>query len=433
MGKSWPDRLNQYLYLIRQRPGYRNIWLGAMVSLAGDWFSLIALYTLLQEYTGSGEAIGLMLAVRFIPAAIFGPLSGVVADRFPRRRVMVICDLARVAVVAGFLLVRSREQVWLIFVLTFLQSSLTAFFEPAEQAAIGGTVERSEIVTATTLHAATWSAMLGFGALAGGLVTAWFGRDAAFVIDACSYAVSAFFISRAAIPFQAPSSPHTVRQAWLDFWAGLTLARTDPRVRRVLWVKTGWALAGGGAILLYPVMGERVFSTSVSSATAIGVLLGMRGVGAFLGPLIARRLGGDSEAFLQRAITVSFFTTLIFWLGFAWAPTLLVAAVMLTCAHTGVSTQWVFSTSLINLWVKDEFRGRVFGLDFMLSTTVLAASAWGTGAVLDRTDANPRHLMAGLASLLLLTLLGWWLLKPTGPQLSGPSKTPSQVSGGGIA
>ena len=105
----------------------------------------------------------------------------------------------------------------------------------------------------------------------------------------------------------------------------------------------------------------------------------------------------------------------------------------MTCAHTGVSTQWVFSSSLINLWVKDEFRGRVFGLDFMLYTTVLAASAWGTGAVLDRTGANPRVLMTGLALLLIVTLLGWWLLKPTGAQLSGPSKTPSQVSGGGIA
>ena len=404
--------MNQYLYLIRRRAGYRNIWLGALVSLAGDWFTLIALYTVLQESTGSGEAIGLMLAVRWIPAAIFGPVSGVVADRFPRRRVMVICDLGRVAIVLCFLFVRSREQVWLLYALVFLQSSLTAFFEPAEQAAIGGTVPRDEIVTATTLHAATWSAMLGFGALAGGIVTAWFGRDTAFVVDAASYAVSAFFISRAPIPFTPPDSPHTLRQASIDFFAGLHLARTDPQVRRVLWVKSGWAIAGGGAILLYPVMGQRVFSGSVSAATAIGILLGMRGVGAFLGPLIARRLGGDSEAFLQRAITLSFVTTMVFWLGFAWSPTLAIAALMLTCAHTGVSTQWVFSTSLINLWVKDEFRGRVFGLDFMLYTTVLAASAWASGAVLDRTGANPRVVMTGLASLLLLTLLGWWVLKP---------------------
>ena len=421
--------MNQYLELLRRRPAFRNLWLGACVSLAGDWFSLIALYALLQEYTGSGEAIGVMLAARWLPSVIFGPITGVVADRLSRRNVMVVCDLLRVVVVFGFLLVKSKDDVWLVYLLTFLQMTMTAFFEPAEQAAIGGTVERDEIVTANTLHATTWSAMLGFGAVLGGLVSANLGRDAAFVIDALSYGLSAFFISRAAIPFVPPVSPHTLKQASTDFFAGVTLLRTDPRVRRALWVKGGWAIAGGGAILLYPVMGERTFSGFVSPTIAIGILLGMRGVGAFFGPLIARRVGGDGEAFLQRAISLSYATTMLFWFAFAWSPNLPVAALMLTCAHLGVSTQWVFSSSLINLWVKDEFRGRVFGLDFMIYTLVLAVSAWGTGTVLDRTGADPRWLMTGLAALLLVTQGGWWLLRDH----SGPSKTPSQLSGGGTA
>ncbi len=407
--------MNQYLALLRRRPAFRNLWLGACVSLAGDWFSLIALYTLLQEYTGSGEAIGVMLAARWIPSVLFGPLTGVVADRFSRRKIMVICDLLRVVVVFGFLLIQSKDDVWLVYALTFLQMTMTAFFEPAEQASIGGTVNPDEIVTANTLHAATWSAMLGFGAVLGGWVAANLGRDVAFVIDALSYALSAYFISRAAIPFVAPTTPHTLRQASNDFVEGLRLLRSDARVRRVLWVKSGWAIAGGGGVLLYPVMGERVFAADGSPALAIGVLLGMRGVGAFLGPLLARRLGGDSEAFLQRAISLSFLTTMIFWTGFAWAPTLVVGALLLACAHTGVATQWVFSNCLINLWVKDEFRGRVFGVDLMLYTLVLAISAWGTGALLDRTGASPRVLMTILAALLLVTQLGWWLLKPREP------------------
>lgn len=423
--------MNQYLDLLRRRPAFRNLWLGACVSLAGDWFSLIALYTLLQDYTGSGEAVGAMLAARWLPAVLFGPITGVVADRFPRRAVMVLCDLARAVVVLGFLFVRSKDDVWLVYVLTFGQMIMTAFFEPAEQASIGGTVARDEIVTANTLHAATWSAMLSVGAVLGGLVSARLGVRAAFVIDALSYGVSAFFISRAAIPFTRATTRQTWKSGLTDFVAGVRLIRSDWRVRRALWVKSGWAIAGGGAILLYPVMGTRIFAASPAEAPlAVGVLLGMRGVGALVGPLIARRVGGDSEAFLQRAIGLSFLTTMIFWLGFAWAPNLALAALLLTCAHTGVSTQWVFSSALINLWVKDEFRGRVFGLDFMLYTLVLSISAWGTGALLDRTGADPRVLMAGLASLLLVTQAGWWLLRPG---YSGPSNTPSQVGGGGTA
>lgn len=421
--------MNQYLELLRKRPAFRNLWLGACVSLAGDWFSLIALYTLLQDYTGSGEAVGFMLAARFLPAVVFGPITGVVADRYSRRTVMVVCDLLRAVVVLGFLLIQTKDDVWLVYALTFVQMTMTAFFEPAEQASIGSTVERDEIVTANTLHAATWSAMLSVGAVVGGAVAANLGVRTAFVIDGLSYLLSAYFVSRAAIPFTKSETKQTVAKSIADFTAGLRLAALDRKVRRALWVKSGWAIAGGGAILLYPVMGTRIFSGGDPQAAPIatGVLLGMRGVGAFCGPLLARRVGGDSEAFLQRAISLSFLTTMVFWLGFAWAPNLLFAAILLSLAHTGVSTQWVFSSALINLWVKDEFRGRVFGLDFMLYTLVLAISAWGTGALLDRTGANPRVLMAILASLLLMTQLGWWLLGRGSPAATVTPDEPART------
>jgi MFS family permease len=108
-----------YLDLLRRRPAYRRIWLGSVVSLAGDWFTLIALYSLLNEYTSSGEAVGLMLFLRFLPAALLGPLAGVVADRFPRRTIMMTCDLVRALVVLGFLLVRGPADVWILYGLVF--------------------------------------------------------------------------------------------------------------------------------------------------------------------------------------------------------------------------------------------------------------------------------------------------------------------------
>lgn len=157
-----------YLELLKKRPGYRAIWLASAISLVGDWFTLIALYSLLQAYTGRSEAIGLMLLARFVPPGIFSPLAGVVADRLHRKKVMIACDVLRALVVLGFLLVRDASGVWLVYALTFAQLTLGAFFDPAEQAAIGSVVEPHEVVTATTLQGATWSAMLGFGALAGG-------------------------------------------------------------------------------------------------------------------------------------------------------------------------------------------------------------------------------------------------------------------------
>ena len=403
-----------YLQLLRTRPAYRALWLGSVVSLAGDWFTLIALYSLLEEYTGSSEAIGLMLTARFFAPALFSPLAGVVADRFSRKHVMVLCDLLRAVVVLGFLLIRSREDVWLVYALTFVQMSLAAFFDPAEQASIGSTVEPHEVVTANTLQGATWSAMLGIGAVAGGILTATVGRDASFVVDGCSYLLSAFFISRAAVPrVVQPPPPATLagRLGLSDLLEGLAMVRARPELRRVLWVKTGWGITGGAALMLYAVMGRHVFGIPGSPDAGVGVLLGMRGVGALAGPLIARRLGGDAPEFLERAIGWAFVVIAVFWALFSFSPNLLVAAICLSCAHTGVATQWVFSSSLINLRVENRFRGRVFAVDSTLFLIVLGASSWAGGKALDAFRIEPRALMASLSVILCGSGAVWWWLR----------------------
>ncbi|MEW5742234.1 MAG: hypothetical protein AB1938_25180, partial [Myxococcota bacterium] len=124
------------------------------------------------------------------------------------------------------------------------------------------------------------------------------------------------------------------------------------------------------------------------------------------------RLGGDSAAWLERAIGVAFLVTAVFWFLFAQAPWLFLAAVLLALAHTGVSTQWVFSSSLITLQVEDRLRGRVFAVDFMAFTLVLGASSWLGGRLLDRHGFAPRELMSWLAGVLLLSGLVWWGLAP---------------------
>lgn len=423
----------EYLELLKKRPAFRALWLGSVVSLAGDWFTLIALYSLLEAYTGKSESIGLMLLARFVPPVLLSPVAGVVADRLSRKHVMMVCDVLRAVVVLGFLLVRSAADVWLVYALTVLQMSLASFFDPAESAAIGSTVEPNEVVTANTIQGATWSAMLGVGAVAGGALTALAGREASFVVDALSYALSALFISRATLrPVAQPQRPDTLagRLGFDDLIEGLKLVRNSPDVRRVLWVKSSWSLSGGAALVLYAVMGQRLFAIAGSPEAGVGVLLAMRGVGAFFGPLVARRLGGDRPAFLEKAILIGYFVTAGAWLAFSFAPMLAVAAFCLAVAHTGVATQWVFSTSLINLRVEDRLRGRVFALDTMISLLMLAFSSWAGGVVLDEWQMQPRTLMAWLSGLVALAGVGWWFVR--GAQSTAPSE-PAQSAGGAAA
>jgi MFS family permease len=400
-----------YVDVLRRNPSYRFIWLGGIVSLMGDWFTTVALYSMLLQFTGRGEAVGLALAARFMPFVLFGPAAGLFADRFHRRSVMIACDVLRALVVLGFLWVRTKEDVPIVYALTFAQLSISAFFEPAEQAAIASVVSREDIVTANALQGLTWSAMLALGALAGGVTTAWLGRDTSFLIDSASYVGSALLISRAIVP----ATPAAKRSATLssmlgigDIAQGIGLIRRDPRVRRVLGAKAGWGLAGGGLILLYAVFAERVFPLGSSAAAGLGVLYGARGLGALVGPLVARRMHGDDERWLQRAIGYSFVAMIAAFLLFAWSTQLGLAAFALFIGHMGASTIWVFSTALINIWVPNEMRGRIFATEGALLTLTMTGSALLTGHALDTWQLNPRSLVVVLAGMLLIPALGWY-------------------------
>src|SRR5689334_10907255 len=189
-----------YIDLLRRNRSFRQLWLGQVVSQMGDWFDTIALYTIILSLTGSGRNVGLLLVARFVPSFLFGPISGVVADRFSRQRIMIISDLLRALVVLGFLFVRRADQLWIVYVLTVMQLGLSTFFEPAKTAAIPSIVEDRELVAANAISSVTWSAMLTIGAAIGGLITGLFGTDVAFILDALTYLLSAALIASIRLP-----------------------------------------------------------------------------------------------------------------------------------------------------------------------------------------------------------------------------------------
>jgi len=408
-----------YVELLRRNAPFRNLWLAEVVSLTGDWFTTIALFAMLLEFTGKGESVGLALIARFLPSLLFGPPAGVVADRYSRKAILIACDLSRVGVVLGFLLVREKADVPLAYALTFAQLTLSTFFEMAEQAAVGRVVRRDEIVTANAIQAITWSAMLALGALLGGVVTSLVGRKAAFCIDSASYLLSAAFVSRAAIPHlrrAAQTAPSWAAALGLyEAAEGLRYILRDLRVRSIVLIKAGWGLAGGGALMLYSVFGERVFPFGRDAATGIGVLYASRGIGALLGPLLARLVSDDREASLQRAIPLCFYGMVAGYLGFAYAPSLPFAAIALCCAHMGVSTCWVFSTALLNLRVPDALKGRTFAAEGALSVATMIPSILLTSLGLDHLGLSPRLLMGVLAGVLLLPALWFRSLSRADP------------------
>src|ERR1700746_4188527 len=122
-------------------------------------------------------------------------MPGWVNDRLRRKHVMIAAALVRFVIVLSMLLVRSRSMVWLVYPLLGAETTMAAFFEPARSAVIPNISEASEVLVANTLSSATWSVNLLIGASVGGVVAAFLGRDAAFVLNALSFLTSALLIS----------------------------------------------------------------------------------------------------------------------------------------------------------------------------------------------------------------------------------------------
>ncbi|MBD0370459.1 MAG: MFS transporter [Pyrinomonadaceae bacterium] len=401
-----------YIDLLRRNRDFRNIWLGQVVSQMGDWFDTIALYTIVLNLTGSGRAVGLVLVARFLPSVVMGPVSGVVADRFSRRSIMIMSDIVRAAVVLGFLLVRSADQLWLVYVLTVIQLIFSTFFEPARTAAIPSIVSPRDLVAANAISSVTWSSMLTLGAAIGGLITGWVGTDAAFIMDSLTYLLSAALIMRVRFPRREPQEKKrlTLMSATglTQTIEGMSYVKKRPRVFAYLMVKPAWGL-GGGILALLAVFGEKVFPVGRSAATGIGVLYAARGIGTAIGPFVARRISGETRTRMQAAIGISFIISGIFYITFAGATNFIFAIIMLAIAHTGGSILWVYSTVLLQQSVEDNFRGRVFAAELALLTLTMAASNYLTGELLDRYHLSPRAVAFGIGVFFLLPGLAWFI------------------------
>ena len=401
-----------YLELLRGNRGFRQVWLGQVVSQMGDWFDTIALYTIILNLTGSGRAIGLLMVARFVPSFIFGSLSGVVADRFSRRSIMIVSDLLRALVVLGFLFVRRADQLWIIYVLTVLQLGLSTFFEPAKTAAIPSLVSDRELVSANAISSVTWSVMLTLGAAIGGLVTGWFGTNVAFILDALTYLLSAALIASVRFPRRAPreKSKLTINRALgiTETIEGARYVKHRPRVLALLLVKPAWGL-GGGILTLLAVFGEKIFPVGNSAATGIGVLFAARGIGTAVGPIVARRISGEGKKRMQASIGIAFLIAGLFYMAFGSATSFVVALVVLGLAHTGGSILWVFSTVLLQRGVEDNFRGRVFAAELAFLTLTMALSNYATGELLDRFGLSPRAVAIGIGAFFLIPGFAWFI------------------------
>jgi predicted MFS family arabinose efflux permease len=404
--------LSSYWRLLRGNRNFRRLWLAQIVSEIGDWFYTLSIYTLLLQLTGHASSVALALVLQVLPQTLVGPTAGVVNDRLRRKHVMIAADLVRFGVVLAMLLVRSRSMVWLVYPLLLAETIMAAFFEPARSAVIPNIAARGEVLIANTLSSATWSVNLLIGASVGGLVAAFFGRDAVFILNALSFLASAVFIGgmHFAEPHAESAAPLRPRDL-VDFspvLEGIRYIRNHRTLLPTVFAKAGELMIGPSWVI-FTVLGAHEFAVHWRNVDAargamlgMSILLGGRGLGALAGPLVSARWAGRSDRRLQLGILFGYLTIAAGYGMLGSSRTVWMASACAMLAHAGGSTVWVFSTTLLQLHTDDRFRGRVFSADLGFSMLTIAAGAYVCGRLLD----------AGMSARTVATWTGLVMLIP---------------------
>jgi MFS family permease len=400
-------RLRPYLTLLRGNPAFTRLFAAQLISFAGDWFATVALLGLALQLTGSPAVASLLLVVQTGAFALASPIAGVLADRYDRRRLMVIADLSRVPVALAFLLARDADTLWIAFAAAALLSLGAAVFEPTSSASLPNLVEEGELAEANVLIGSAWGTMLAVGAALGGLVAATLGRDVAFAVNAASFGASALLIVGIRRSFRAPRESELPgeRQARggvaESIRVVLRFARGNRTLAALLLSKTTFGV-GTGVIVLLAVFGRDVFK---AGDAGIGILFAARGLGALMGPFLVRSIVGVSERGLIGGIAASFGIFAVSYALLPLAPILPLAALAVFAGHLGGGAQWTLSSYGLQQAAPDAIRGRVFSFDYGLVTLTITLSTLVAGFLAERF--SPAATTWSMVSLAAIAAIGW--------------------------
>ncbi|CAB4937658.1 MAG: dTMP kinase [Actinobacteria bacterium] len=367
-------------------PAFRRLWRSMAFSSLGDWLGLLATTALAQQlsagnYARANFAIAGVFIARLLPAVFLGPIAGVIADRFDRRNLMIVCDILRAALYISIPLV--ANYLWL-YTATILVECITLFWSPAKEASIPNLVPREKLESANqvSLLAAYGTAPIAAGLfsllalLSGALATTfpWFkgnSTDLALYINAISFAYTAWIVfGLHELPKGAASkgdSEVSVATSLLQGWRSVSKSKI---IRGLIVGMVGAFIAAGAVIGL-----ARTFVGDLGGGdAAYGVLFGSVFTGLALGIAFGPKVFAQFSR--RRLFGASLTTAGIFLVLLALIQNLVLAVfiTVLLGAFSGIC--WVTGFTMLGMEVENEVRGRTFAfVQSLIRITLVAVLA----------------------------------------------------------
>jgi MFS family permease len=336
-------------------PNYRRYFVGQIVSLSGNWIQIVAETWLILSLTNSGVAVGLTTALQFTPILLFGAFGGLLADRFDKRRLLIVTQVAMVvpALALWALAASGTVEPWMVFALVFARGVVNAIDNPTRQSFVIEMVGPDRVVNAVSLNSVIVHSARMVGPAIAGVLIATVGVDLCFLLNALTFPVMVVALRRMerdqlATPHPASREPGALRAALRYVAATPSLA-----IPLAMMALVG-TLAFNFQVLL-PLLARFTFDGGPESYAALVTAMG---AGSVVGALVAGTRGRVSTGLLIGS-SAAFG---VFTLMAAAAPTLPLAAAALVLVGAASVTFAAGVNSTLQLEVEPAMRGRVMAL-----------------------------------------------------------------------
>ncbi len=350
-----PSLLQGPFRALRHAP-FRWFWCGQCISLTGSWMQGVAQRWLVYELTGSEALLGIVNALHALPVSVLAPVSGAVADRWEKRRILLGVQITAASIAFSLWLLTATKwvAVWHLLVLSFGLGLVRAFDVPTRQSFWVELVGKEDLMSAITLNSASVNLSRILGPSLAGLIIAKFGTAVCFLLNALSFLAPMVALLRMPPTPVASSRRQALGESLLEGWRYL---RTNRTVLRLLLLVGAWSLFGGQFDVLLPALADKVLGVREKG---YGFLVASIGVGAVLGAITAASLEGR----LPRGRLVGF-GSLIAVLGLiatAFVGSFPWALLSLAMIGFGMVTQNATANTLVQTLTPDSLRGRVMGV-----------------------------------------------------------------------
>jgi MFS transporter, DHA1 family, staphyloferrin A biosynthesis exporter len=358
LGES--TRFQSGIFRSLQYPNYRLLLYGQMATSSANWMEQVSRGWLIYDMTGSPLLLGAVQASRAVPLLFFGLIGGVLADRFDRKRQLVLAQNANMVLnlILAALVITGRVEAWHVFATAILAGSVIAFQQPARQSLIPDIVGSDQLLNAIALNSGVLNATRTLGPTLAGLLIAVVGVGGSYLFQAGLFLFASTWTAQMSIPDRPERRARRHQGSmWSNLIDGLSYVRSRPTVVALLALSLVPIVLAQPYSSMVPIFAKDIFEIG---AVGQGVLLSVPGIGAVIGALaVAGRWGETRQGLILIGGVVLFGVGLI---AFALSPSLAFALLSLFLVGAASTSYRAVNQSLLQTNTEEAYRGRVMSI-----------------------------------------------------------------------